>query len=350
MLGNLKNISDRLNAMETQDEFKLRMINIEDLVPSEKNMYGIRDVEELAADIKENGLYHNLVVRETESGKYEILSGERRYHALKSLGHKKIPCQVRNLDDLDFEIMLIQANAKTRELTNGEKMKQVERLKVLYTKKRGSGEKLEGKTRDLIGNDLGMSGVQVGRYMKIAEKLDEPLKEKFEKDEITLRDADKLASLPKENQVQEYQVLKQKVAVEKQEVKAENQDFNLKQEVVREEKFVPDTSELEKAAEPIKEMLIGLSNDVSLEDKLKELIEVVNRTSKDSIAWKTKITNRAEGNVMHISKKITMGMAAQKLIIATVACNMQIELKNIESVEVSGDKAKLVTKGMIIEF
>ena len=158
----LKGLADKVNGVDKGAFTK--ELDINSLVPSENNFYGIREVQELAASIKENGLMHNLVVRKRQDDTYEIISGERRYRALKSLGYKKIPCQVKeNLSNLDAEIMLIQANSEQRELTPSEKMEGIKRLEIIYKQKRSNGERLEGKTRDLIGKDLGLSGVQVGR-------------------------------------------------------------------------------------------------------------------------------------------------------------------------------------------
>lgn len=214
----LQNIAEKVNKLEAKDDFKLQNINIDLLVPSEKNLYGIREVEQLAEDIKQNGLYHNLMVRVREDGKYEIISGERRYHALKSLGVQKVPCQVRELDDTDFEIMLIQANAKTRELTHSEKMKQIERLEELYKQKRSGGEKLEGKTRDLIGQDMGLSGVQVGRYMKISKELIPELKELLDQNKLTMSKADIIASMDTEEQQAMLEILKQNIDMTRDEI------------------------------------------------------------------------------------------------------------------------------------
>lgn len=72
---------------------------------------------------------HNLVVRKREDGNFEILTCERRYSALKMLGYKKVHCQVKELTNLDAELLLIQANAKQRELTYTEKMEGINRLK-----------------------------------------------------------------------------------------------------------------------------------------------------------------------------------------------------------------------------
>lgn len=196
----LKGIADRINGVEQQNSFT-KELDINSLVPSENNFYGIREIEELAKSIKENGLMHNLVVRKLGNETYEIISGERRYRALMKLGYKTVPCQVKeNLNDLDTELMLIQANAEQRELTPSEKMEGIKRLEAIYKQKRSNGKKLEGKTRDLIGKDLGLSGAQVGRYQKVDRDLIEPLKEKLDKDEITLTQAHTLSSLTQNEQ------------------------------------------------------------------------------------------------------------------------------------------------------
>ncbi|MFR4982468.1 MAG: ParB/RepB/Spo0J family partition protein [Clostridium neonatale] len=195
----LKGLADKVNGVDKGAFTK--ELDINSLVPSENNFYGIREVQELAASIKENGLMHNLVVRKRQDDTYEIISGERRYRALKSLGYKKIPCQVKeNLSNLDAEIMLIQANSEQRELTPSEKMEGIKRLEIIYKQKRSNGERLEGKTRDLIGKDLGLSGVQVGRYQKVDKDLIKPLKDKLNNKEITLTQAHTLSSLNKDEQ------------------------------------------------------------------------------------------------------------------------------------------------------
>lgn len=197
----LKSIADKVNKLESEESF-IKELDINLLVPSEDNFYGIRDIEELAASIKENGLMHNLVVRKKDDETYEILSGERRYRALKSLNYEKVPCNVREgLSDLDAEIMLIQANVEQRELLPTEKMEGIKRLKAIYEQKKANGEQLpKGKVRDLIGQDMKLSGVQVGRYQKVDKDLIAPLKEKLDRDEITLTQAHTISNLDKDEQ------------------------------------------------------------------------------------------------------------------------------------------------------
>ncbi|MCH4200164.1 MAG: ParB/RepB/Spo0J family partition protein [Clostridium tyrobutyricum] len=210
-----KNIADAVNNVEVKSSFNIRNIDINLLVPSEKNFYRIEDIEKLAEDIELNGLYHNLIVRKLkDEEKYEILSGERRYKALKMLYEggndkfSKVPCKLGEWDDTDAEIVLIQSNAEVRQLSDIEKIKQIERLEVLYKLKKNRGEKIPGKLRDKIGEDMGMSGIQVQRYKKIGKDLIPELKEMLETKRIGMADAASFAGLPEKEQKVVYEFLK----------------------------------------------------------------------------------------------------------------------------------------------
>mgnify|MGYP000040164359 FL=1 len=103
-----------------------------------KNFYNVTAIEDLAQNIKENGLMHNIEVLDisnSEKREFRILSGERRYQAIKYLretGIKfdTIPCKViKGLNEIDEEIHLIKGNSDTRIISEEEKRKQIERLK-----------------------------------------------------------------------------------------------------------------------------------------------------------------------------------------------------------------------------
>lgn len=66
------------------------------------------DIEELAISIQQKGLLQPILVRTVE-GHFEIVAGNRRFHACKTLGWRKIPCHVIELDDKQaFEVSLIE--------------------------------------------------------------------------------------------------------------------------------------------------------------------------------------------------------------------------------------------------
>lgn len=57
------------------------------------------ELEELAASIEKDGLLQPILVRKMGDGTYQIIAGERRWKACKSIGLKKVPVRIREVDD-----------------------------------------------------------------------------------------------------------------------------------------------------------------------------------------------------------------------------------------------------------
>ncbi len=55
-------------------------------------------LDELKRSIKENGLIQPITVRRTKDGNFELVSGERRWRAVKDLGIREIPAYVLQVD------------------------------------------------------------------------------------------------------------------------------------------------------------------------------------------------------------------------------------------------------------
>lgn len=223
MLNGISKNTRKVEEFQAKENFKIEYINIDRIKRNEKNFYEIVDIESLAEDIKLNGLNHNLVVRKLDNDMYELISGERRYTALSKLvneGNKEfnlVPCKVIESNDIDSEIILIQANAQSRELTEVEKLTQVERLQELYKIKKKNGEKVPGKIRDIIANDLNLSATQVGRYERINNKLIPELKAVIEQGNLTIANASEFSSLSEENQRVILSIIDDKTNMSKQE-------------------------------------------------------------------------------------------------------------------------------------
>ncbi|HBH3700989.1 TPA: ParB N-terminal domain-containing protein [Clostridioides difficile] len=244
-ISKLEDIKTEIDKVEKKDEelFKVEYIHIDDIIPNVKNFYSIRDkeVEEVANSILENGLFHNLLVRKLENGKYELISGEKRYTAHKRLieqGYKKyslLPCQIKILNDVDAEIALIEANACTRPLTDAEKVTQAKRLIELYTEKKNNGEKIN--MRESISEKLNLKPTQAQRYMSIANKLITELVSLLDTGELSISSASEFATLSEENQKVLYQAIKEredKLEITKQEAN----DLKNKYKELEEEKNI----------------------------------------------------------------------------------------------------------------
>ncbi len=68
------------------------------------------DMEMLVDSIRNNGILDPLIVRPDSSGKYEIISGHRRFHASKKLGLESVPCIVSDMTQEQAIITLVDTN------------------------------------------------------------------------------------------------------------------------------------------------------------------------------------------------------------------------------------------------
>ena len=74
-----------------------------------RSHFDTKSLEELAESIRFHGLIQPITVREKEDGKFEIISGERRFRAAKLAGLEKMPAFIRDVDDhRSIEMALIE--------------------------------------------------------------------------------------------------------------------------------------------------------------------------------------------------------------------------------------------------
>lgn len=85
-------------------------------------------LEELAASIKLLGLIQPITVRPIENGRYQIISGERRFRASQIAGLKTIPAYIRKTDDQGMLEMAIVENIQREDLDSIEVALSFQRL------------------------------------------------------------------------------------------------------------------------------------------------------------------------------------------------------------------------------
>ena len=89
------------------------------------------DIRRLAASIREHGLIHPILVRSI-GREYEVVCGQRRYQACKSLGFPEIVAIVRTLDDRQaFEVFLAE-NARRDPLSPEDRTETLRRLAAMF--------------------------------------------------------------------------------------------------------------------------------------------------------------------------------------------------------------------------
>lgn len=103
---------EKKNEKEKVAEDAIAQIDIELISPNPdqpRTNFKKSDLEELSNSIKKEGLIQPILVREQEDETYQIIAGERRWQAAKLAGLKKVPIQVKNVDDdKALELALIE--------------------------------------------------------------------------------------------------------------------------------------------------------------------------------------------------------------------------------------------------
>jgi ParB family transcriptional regulator, chromosome partitioning protein len=116
------------------------------------------DLSELMASVAEKGILEPLLVRQ-RGHRYQIIAGERRYHAAVQVGLRDVPVIVREVDDAEvMEIALVE-NLQRKDLTAFEEAEALHQLahRCGYTHE-DMARKL-GKSRTAITESLSLGGM-----------------------------------------------------------------------------------------------------------------------------------------------------------------------------------------------
>lgn len=110
-------------------------------------------IKELAQSIREKGVIQPLLVRRSGDN-FELIAGERRLRAAKSLGLKEIPILVRNVEDVDsLEIALIE-NIQRQGLNPIEEARAYQHLMEKFHMTQEAMSVVLGKARVTISNTM----------------------------------------------------------------------------------------------------------------------------------------------------------------------------------------------------
>ena len=175
-------------------------------------------METLVESIRENGVLNPVIVRPDQTGNYEMISGHRRLHAAGIAGLDKIPAIVIEMSDDEAIIKMVDANIQREEILPSERAWSL-KMKMDAMRRQGSRSDLtcgtefhkksadERKTREVIGNESGMTGRQVTKYIRLTELVPELLSITDEK-KITLAMAVDISYFDEQVQKWVYEYLK----------------------------------------------------------------------------------------------------------------------------------------------
>ena len=200
-------LSERSTQEIDLPEQKTVYRNPEDLIPSKDNFYSTEDTEKLKQSIRALGILQPLLIEERD-GKDYLLAGHRRRKCCLELikegleRFKRIPCVYKpkielsaetETDEIVRKMVIIQSNTY-REKTDWEKMTESLQMEELVKELREKTD-LEGKTREIVSDLIGVSSTQIGRYHSISSNLSGELMEAFKKNKLNVSTAAELAGL-----------------------------------------------------------------------------------------------------------------------------------------------------------
>ena len=162
----------------------------------------------LTESISQAGILVPVIVRKLEGGTYQLISGHRRRHACELLGIEELPAIVREADEDEATIMMVDSNFQREIILPSEKAKAY-KMKLDAIKRQGErtdltcgqlGHKLEGqKARDIIAETSPDSARQIQRYIRLNELIPELLA-MVDEGRITLTPAVELSYLNEREQ------------------------------------------------------------------------------------------------------------------------------------------------------
>lgn len=154
-IGLLADVFRRETLDGTITRLRLDQIQPSDYQPRQDRL---REIDELAASIKRDGLLHPIVV--TKSGDtYKIISGERRFHALRSIGAKEAECRILSRESRDLQRIAIIENLQRVDLTAQEEAVALLKLKRQEEYSDQDLSEKVGKSRNYVTEILGIAGL-----------------------------------------------------------------------------------------------------------------------------------------------------------------------------------------------
>lgn len=169
------------------------------------------DMAKLIDSIKENDMLMPALVRPKEDGTYEMISGHRRKFAMSQLGKKEMNVIIRNLDDDQATILMVDSNIQRENIYPSERgyayKMRLEAMKhqgkkvdidfnnadvpIEYGKSTSTQVEQKSKNKysvEVLGEQLGLDRNQIRRFIRLTYLI-EPLQEMVDgrnEDNITI--------------------------------------------------------------------------------------------------------------------------------------------------------------------
>ena len=179
----LTSIDELLGVVNEESAMEIEIYKVHAFKDHPFKVLDDEKMQDLVESVKLNGILTPVLLRLDKNNEYEMISGHRRLHAAKIAGLNTIPAIVREMSDDDAVITMVDANIQREELLPSEKAFAY-KMKLDAMKRQGirtdltcvqNEHKSGKKSRELLGEQVGISSVQVTRYIRLTELIPELL-------------------------------------------------------------------------------------------------------------------------------------------------------------------------------
>lgn len=195
---------------------RIQMLPLEVLHPFPNHPFQVRDdaeMEETTRSIAARGVLVPILVRPRPEGGYEIVSGHRRLHASGLAGLKEIPAIVRDMNDDDAAIIMVDSNLQREHILPSEKAFAYKMKLDAMRRKAGRPSKenvsqfgTQKRSDQLLAEQAGESRNQVQRYIRLTN-LVRPILDMVDEGKFAFNAAVEISYLPESHQQQLFEAM-----------------------------------------------------------------------------------------------------------------------------------------------
>ena len=163
---------------------QVQQIPLSEIRPFKNHPFKVTDdelMQQTIDSIMQVGVLNPAIIRPAPEGGYEMVAGHRRLHAADLAGLKTIPAIVRNLDDDEAVILMVDSNLQ-RETISPMERAQAYKMKLEALKHQGKRRDLTSsqvgtklRSDEKVAKDSGESRNQVQRFVRLTNLVPELL-------------------------------------------------------------------------------------------------------------------------------------------------------------------------------
>jgi len=136
-----------------------RMVPIDQVDPNpDQPRQAMGDLAELIASVTEKGIIEPLIVRQ-RGARYQIIAGERRYHAASQAGLLELPVVIRDVDEGEMLELALIENIQRKDLTPFEEAEAIHGLATKFGYTHEDLAKRLGKSRTSITESMSLNSI-----------------------------------------------------------------------------------------------------------------------------------------------------------------------------------------------